>query len=166
MPELPEVETIKNDLKKAILNKEIAGVKVGKKKIIKNSISNFKSIIIGNSFKDISRIGKLLIFSLKDSKYLLVHLKMTGQLIYAGGRGVIQGGHEILGIDKKLPNKYSHVIFIFKDNSTLYFNDMRQFGYLKIVDENELNKIKLNYGIEPLTRNFTLVPGMILRIAL
>lgn len=156
MPELPEVETIKNDLKKMILNKKIADVLVHKKKIVKNSYNIFLKELKGNVFKNISRIGKLIIFHLKSGQYLLIHLKMTGQLIYCSKNNCITGGHEVPGMDDKLPNKYSHVIFSFSDKSTLYFNDMRQFGYLKIVNKNELEKIKSKYGIEPLTKNYTL----------
>ena len=166
MPELPEVETIKNDLKKAILNKKIVSIKVGKKKIVKNNYKEFVKNLKRNVFSNISRIGKLLILHINNRKFLLVHLKMTGQLIYEPhfsplfskerGEGIIEGGHETPGMDKKLPNKYSHVIFNFSDKSTLYFNDMRQFGYLKIVDANELGEIKSKFGIEPLTKNFKL----------
>lgn len=166
MPELPEVETIKNDLKRAILNKQIASIVVRKKKIIKNKFKDFEIHVKGSTFTNISRIGKLIIFHLKNDKYLLIHLKMTGQLIYKPHlnpllskerrKKVIAGGHEIPGMDKKLPNKYSHVIFNFSDKSTLYFNDMRRFGYLRIVDEDELKEVKSVFGIEPLTNNFKL----------
>jgi formamidopyrimidine-DNA glycosylase len=177
MPELPEVETIKNDLKKAILNKKIVEVEAREKKIIKSNFQEFPQDLKGNAFRDISRIGKLMIFKLKNKKYLLIHLKMTGQLIYKPHfktsprpspcqeegesenkrkKNVIAGGHEIPGMDDKLPNKHTHVIFKFADKSVLYFNDMRRFGYLKLADEEELKKIKAEYGVEPLSRGFTL----------
>lgn len=156
MPELPEVETIKNDLKKAILNKKIVDVLVSKKTVIKSPFNDFIKILKKNNFKDISRIGKLLILHLPNKKYLLIHLKMTGQLVYCEKDKCIAGGHEVPCGIGKLPNKYSHAIFNFQDGSTLYFNDMRRFGYLKIVDEDELKKIKNKFGIEPLTKNFNL----------
>lgn len=170
MPELPEVETIKNDLKKAILNKKIADIIVSKKSVVKSPFNGFIKILKKNNFKDISRIGKLLIFEIRraaangahpnkfnkeDKKYLLIHLKMTGQLVYREKNKCIAGGHEAPGGIGKLPNKYSHAVFNFQDGSSLYFNDMRRFGYLKIVGEDELKKIKNKFGIEPLTKNFT-----------
>ena len=148
------METIKNDLKKVILGKKIAEIKVGKKKIIKSDYGDFLKILKGGSFRDISRVGKLIIFHLKGGKYLLIHLKMTGQLIYDAKRGRIKGGHEVSGMSDELPNKYSHIIFKFIDGSALYFNDMRRFGYLKIAGEDELKAIKSKYGIEPLSGNF------------
>lgn len=138
MPELPEVETIRRDLTKKILHKKISHLEIRKRKIIKSNFLNFKKILLKNSFTKINRIGKLLIFHLADNKnYLLAHLRMTGQLIY------------------QQTGKYTRVIFIFSDQSKLYFNDLRQFGYLKIVQKPELDKIISKYGIEPLTKNFT-----------
>jgi len=154
MPELPEVETIKNDLKKAILNKKIAEVKVGKKKIIKSDYGDFLKNLKGGAFQDISRKGKLLIFRLRNGKYLLIHLKMTGQLIYENKGERVRGGHEVPGASEKLPNEYSHIVFKFADGSVLYFNDMRQFGYLKMVGKDELRAIKSEFGIEPLSGDF------------
>jgi len=150
------VETIKNDLKRVILGKKIAEIKVGKKKIIKSDYGDFLKILKGGIFQDISRIGKLIIFHLKGGKCLLIHLKMTGQLIYNGKRECVKGGHEVPGMSDKLPNKYSYVIFEFADKSVLYFNDMRQFGYLKMAGEDELKIIKGRFGIEPLSDNFKL----------
>ncbi|MFA4833814.1 MAG: bifunctional DNA-formamidopyrimidine glycosylase/DNA-(apurinic or apyrimidinic site) lyase [Patescibacteria group bacterium] len=175
MPELPEVETIKNDLKKRILRKKIIGVEIRGKKIVnpirdkslngaRNKPAGFTKILQGNSFHTINRIGKLLIFELADKKnFLLIHLKMTGQLIYCGKGEIVAGGHEAGGEEKKipgvgeaLPNKHTRLIFSFQGGVKLFFNDLRKFGYAKIVNEKELEKIKGEYGPEPLTKRFTL----------
>jgi len=168
MPELPEVETIRTDLLKKIVNKKIVKLEVRKVKLVKNTQKAFRGFLIDAKFSYIDRIGKLLIFVVKknrEEKYLLVHLKMTGQFIYVGKKGVVAGGHSnsreeaekyrLGGLEKNLPNKFSHIIFHFQDDSTLYFNDMRQFGYMKIVEADELEQIKNRYGIEPLQKNFT-----------
>ena len=164
MPELPEVETIKNDLKKRILRKKITGVEVRGGKVVGNKPADFTKILKGNSFHAIDRIGKLLIFELADRKnFLLIHLKMTGQLIYCGKGEIIAGGHEtdgdkakIPGVGDKLPGKHTHLIFSFANGARLFFNDLRKFGYAKIVNGKGLEKIKGEYGIEPLTKEFTL----------
>jgi formamidopyrimidine-DNA glycosylase len=156
MPELPEVETIKNDLKRKILNKKIDIVSVKKKKLIRGDYGDFIKTLKNSSIKDIDRRGKLLIFKIGNRNYfMLVHLKMTGQLVYSSKGKITAGGHGFPKIDS-LPNKYSHVIFDFKDGSQLFFNDMRQFGYLNVVDEKEKQKILSGYGIEPLSTSFTL----------
>lgn len=158
MPELPEVETIKNDLNKKVLNKRIIQVDVRQKKAIRGSLSIFVKTLLGKSFQKINRVGKLLIFKTKESEfYLLIHLKVTGQLIYCYKNGVVAGGHDFPKVEiNKLPNKYSHVIFKFADLSQLFFNDMRKFGYLKIVSKKDLEKILAEYGLDPLSSSFKL----------
>jgi len=159
MPELPEVETIRRDLVGSALRKKIKEVKILSAKTVSPSPKQFLSRLTGQSFVDIDRLGKLLIFSLSDQKhFLLIHLKMTGQLIYSGHNKLIAGGHSLKAgnIEGKFPNKSTRAYFIFSDQSQLFFNDQRRFGYLKIVDANELDRIRQKYGIEPLTVNFTL----------
>lgn len=169
MPELPEVQTIINDLNKVILNKKISSVDIRKSRLVKGSDAKFKKILTNNKFSKIERRGKLLIFNLGNrvargfktpgeptsSRYLLIHLKMTGQLIYQSGKDIIAGGHSDDNPVDDLPNKHTHVIFTFSDKSKLYFNDMRTFGYLKLVDAKDLEKIKAQFGIEPLSPDFT-----------
>lgn len=90
---------------------------------------------------------------------LLIHLKLTGQLIYAkkGERKVMKIFNAPNSRQAELPHQYTHATFIFTDGSRLFFNDLRQFGYLKLVQDNELEKVKelRGYGPEPLGRDFT-----------
>lgn len=90
----------------------------------------------------------------QQEKYLLVHLKMTGQLVYLNKKQITAGGHSWPKINK-LPNKYSHIIFTFSDGSKLFFNDQRQFGYMQIVNQADKNIVLKKFGIEPLTPGFT-----------
>jgi len=170
MPELPEVETIKNDLKEKILKKKIKKVDLRLKKIVKSSARNFALDLEGNNFKDIKRRGKLLIFGVgtrqrlaPTNKYLLIHLRMTGQLIYQKNKKIIAGGHSDGGRDEAVPrlyndlsNKHTHIIFYFSDQSQLFFNDLRRFGVVKIVNEKELEEVLNNFGVEPLENSFSL----------
>ncbi|SRR3989339_789388 len=156
MPELPEVETIRQDLRKKILSKTIKKVSASAKARLNLSSAKFARSLQGQKFLEIDRIGKLLIFVLPKKLYLLVHLKMSGQLIYKRGREMIAGGHSDYQFSKILPDNFTRVIFSFADGSKLFFNDMRRFGYLKIVTEAQWEKEKNKFGIEPLTKNFTL----------
>jgi formamidopyrimidine-DNA glycosylase len=81
---------------------------------------------------------------------------MTGQLIYRIGEKIFAGGHSMSMLQTELPDKHTQFIIAFADGSRLYFNDLRRFGYVKIVDSLELERIKKTYGIEPLTKAFTL----------
>jgi len=166
MPELPEVETIKNDLSEAILNKQIVGFKVIKKNILRKTPSYFQGKLISNKFVEINRRGKLIYFSLaKENLFLLVHLKMTGQFIYCNKDKFIAGGHanskkeeeqiskgDLSGLCQK--GKYTRLIFEFSDKSKLFFNDLRLFAYLDLVNQKELGRVLDRFGIEPLTSGF------------
>jgi len=157
MPELPEVETIRRGLENNVLFKRIENVTVGLPKIVRGDLSQFQAVIIGNQFTNISRRAKLLIFHLKKSEpqYLLIHLKMTGQLIYPTDQTLIAGGHPYPDFKSELPNKYTHLMFHFQDQSTLFFNDLRQFGYTQLATTDQLSQLVNSYGLEPGTPSFT-----------
>jgi formamidopyrimidine-DNA glycosylase len=157
VPELPEVETIRRGLHRRITSKLIRAVKVDRAKMVRGmSARQFTRALTGKYFARIDRRGKLFIVSLQGlSQYLLIHLKMTGQLIYQDARSTIAGGHGWPPLTEKLPNKYSHVIFSFSDGSHLYFNDMRQFGFVQLVNSQQLAAALRQFGLEPLHASFT-----------
>lgn len=169
MPELPEVETIKNDLNQFIVGKTIRSVDIRKPKMVQPTLRQFQTKLTGQTIKSITRRAKMLVFELLDV-YMLVHLKMSGQLIYQAGQKVLatggppasafaqrlRAGHPIKDGGQNLPNKYSHVIFEFAGGSHLYFNDQRQFGWLKLTDTAGVQREMSKYGPEPLDRGFTL----------
>jgi len=156
MPELPEVETIKNGLKIRILNKKIKKIWIEDsfQKRIFPSKGKFLDLVRNKLFQNIERRGKLLIFSITKDLFVLVHLKMTGQLVYKSKEKIISGGHPMKNIDH-LPNRFTRVIFYFSDGKQLFFNDLRKFGYLKLVNKIELEEILGLYGFEPLGKSFT-----------
>ncbi len=118
MPELPEVETIKRELEKIVLNKRIVDIIIHNPKVIKQPAKEkFKKGLTGAVIKSIQRKGKALIFGLSNHKFLLVHLRMTGQLVYPG-----------IG-------KLARVSLKFSDGKTLDYNDRRILGELRLVDD-------------------------------
>ena len=149
MPELPEVETIKSQLNRLTAGKKIASVNVLLPKIVKLPVNKFKKAIIGAKIKKIARRAKILIVEMDNGWTMLIHLKMTGQLIY-------QSTDDNQQITTR--NKYTHVIFYFTDKSRLLFNDLRQFGYIKLIKTAELSNFFLEEGTgpEPLEKDFTL----------
>src|SRR3990167_703722 len=160
MPELPEVETIRRDLAGVVLNKKITDLQIIKPRVLKNHSKQFKKNLIGNQITAVSRRGKMLILKLKNPpKFLLIHLKMTGQLIYESKQKLFGGGHSQSGFDlkQKLPSKHTRVIFCFQSGAKMFFNDIRLFGWLRVVDEAEKNQIiKTSFGLEPFSAGFTL----------
>ncbi len=159
MPELPEVETIKRQLQKAISGKEVTDIEVLREK----SFQGDKTKIIHKTIQQVDRRAKIIIISFRQTSIkLLIHLKMTGQLIYQSSKikdqkeNRIVGGHPTLDWINDLPGKHTRVIIRFKDNSQLYFNDQRVFGWLKTIDDKQLDKeLATVKGIEPLTWQFT-----------
>ncbi len=155
MPELPEIETIKLDLNKLIKDKKIKSVDINLAKQIKMSKAKFLNLVKNSKIKQVKRRAKILLIELDNNYYLIFHLKMTGQLIYRSLHGKLAGGGHPINQDlQNLPNKYSHVIFNFNDGSQLFFNDTRQFGWVKLVDKQGLKEIELKLGPEPLKINF------------
>lgn len=131
MPELPEVETIKRGLCQFIV----------KKKLIRTTILCAKSFIgepVTGVVKDIRRFGKALIIDLDNQKSLMIHLRMTGQLIY-DGKERYAAGHPSENFTAKLPNKQTRVVLEFNDG-VLYFNDQRKFGFIKVLPTSEVEE--------------------------
>ncbi len=157
MPELPEVETIVRDLNKYLPNKIIKEVKVLNKKIKLTSAS-----VRGKKIKRVWRRGKQIIIDLIPEQHLVIHLKMTGQLIWRSAsqtasnkkNKLVVGGHPIVGVGEELPNKFTRVIFRLADGSELFFNDVRKFGYIKLLSARALAAISDRLGPEPLAKNF------------
>jgi len=139
MPELPEVETIKRQLNKEIAGKKITGIGVLTEKTLRTSKAEFIKKVVGAKIKTVERRAKLLIMNLSNGYSVLTHLKMTGQYVYDGEA-----------------YKHTRVVFSFGPKVKIMFNDMRRFGYLKLVKTSDLPKfLEGEYGPEPLEKNFT-----------
>ncbi len=155
MPELPEVETIAIDLQDCLVDRIIQQVKVFDKKIVPQGMNVFSKLIVGKKIKHIGRRAKMLFFNFYDDSYLVVHFKMTGQLVYSSGRRRFSGGHPIVNIGLELPNKFTRVIIFFKNDIRLFFNDVRRFGWMKILSADQFAALSARSGIEPLGSEFT-----------
>ena len=157
MPELPEVETVRLQLLTSVLGKTIASIEVFHAKTVGHD-DTIKERLRGRTIADIDRVGKLLIFSFhnEDDLFLLAHLKMTGQFFYVRGREVeIGGGHSMTAADvAEFPGRHTRVAFHFTNNSILYFNDMRLFGYTKVADAAMVKKARAGFGPEPIDSEF------------
>lgn len=141
MPELPEVETIKLGLEKYLVDKKIVGVEVKTPKIIEGDIS----LIVNTKIVSVQRFGKVLLISLSNNFILLIHLKMTGQLVYMGEDlpKLVKHGQSV----GNLPGKHTHLIFKLRSlntntDSILYYNDIRKFGWIKISTKKEIKNHK------------------------
>ena len=165
MPELPEVEVIRSSLANVLIGKEIAQVKVLEKRSFVDFDSATAELLAGAVVDKVERRGKLLMLglsvnSITSDRILLIHLRMTGQLIYrATGEDdpAFAGGYPSASLVGELPGKTTRVIIDFSDRSRLFFNDQRKFGYLKLVDQDALARedFLVRLGPEPLDDSFT-----------
>ena len=140
MPELPEVETVKNELSPYVIGHCISGITLLWEGIVKEPpVDEFRSRIIGQRITGINRRGKYLIFSLSSGDSLIVHLKMTGSLI--------------VGRDLSEEPRFTRAIIHLDNGIHIFFRDPRKFGVLRIVKDSD--RIVGKLGPEPLEANFT-----------
>lgn len=142
MPEIAEVETVKNTLKLKILKKKIKEVNIYYKKIVMDEEEIFKNNLIGKEVMDIKRIGKWLLFE-TETHYLLSHLRMEGKYFIKKEKDPIE--------------KHEHIEFLFEDGSALRYHDTRKFGRMKLVEKDHLYEFEgiKKQGKEPLDPNLT-----------
>lgn len=141
MPELPEVETLKRGLLRKVKGKTISKIDIIKYKKADRKIKKLALAKVVN----VRRRAKLLVFDLSNGYSLAVHVKLTGYF-YFQPRG------------KNLIDKITRVVFWFKDGSVLLFEDVRKFGWIKIMKTKVVDEFlsKFKFGPEPLEREFTL----------
>ncbi len=161
MPELPEVETIRLGLQKYIVGKTIADVDVRLKKIVSGDPKN----IIAAKVTGIRRFGKGLVIDLNNGYSIAAHIKLTGQFVYRDSKTSNLKLSPKVG--REIPNKWTHVVFKLRTQNSkvknesgdafLYYNDLRQFGWIKIIKTSELQKLPFfkELGPEPF-RDLTL----------
>lgn len=157
MPELPEVETVRRGLSKLIIGKQITDVSFDWPKSFPNTLGDVKSFLIGAKILSVKRRAKVLTIDL-DSKYsLVIHLKMTGQLVYRSNDSKTRygAGHPNDSLIGNLPDKSTRVIIDFTD-SKLFFNDQRKFGWMRLLPTIEVPNIDFfkKVGPEPLEDTF------------
>ncbi|MBI3289778.1 hypothetical protein HYZ78_00090 [Candidatus Microgenomates bacterium] len=147
MPELPEVETIRRGLEKYLVGKKIVDVDVRLPRIVAGSTQN----VVGVKVTAVKRAGKGLIIELSNGYAIAAHIKLTGQFIYRDTR-VAQVARVLSAkIGRELPNKWTHVIFNLDKGGALYYNDLRQFGWIKILPTSKVGELPFfkELGPEP-----------------
>jgi len=156
MPELPEVETVRAGLKQLLVGHKIVSEVHDTSKGFPNSPSDVSRFLIGAKVVDVRRRAKVLMIDL-DTKYtLVIHLKMTGQLVYRGAEN-FGAGHPNDSLIGKLPDRSTRVQLELDSGATLFFNDQRKFGWMRLLPTIEVPNIDFmkKVGPEPLEDDFT-----------
>ena len=156
MPELPEVETVRRGLAKLIIGKVVSEQSHDTEKGFPNSPKDSAEFLIGAEITDVRRRAKVLMIDLSSGYSLLIHLKMTGQLVFVGETR-FGAGHPNDSLVNELPDKSTRVTLSFSDGSKLFFNDQRKFGWMRLMPTLEIPNIDFmrKVGPEPLANEFT-----------
>jgi len=144
LPELPEVETIKRSLENTITGLKIKKVIVNLPKIVRTvDMQDFKEELLNRKIESIARRGKYLLIQLTGNLTMVIHLRMTGKLIYC------RAGSPF--------SKHTHIFFELDNNHHLRFEDTRQFGKIIFVPTKKLDNVAglKNLGIEPFDEKFS-----------
>lgn len=156
MPELPEVETVRRGLESLIIGKKVKAVAHDTEKGFPNAPTDVEEFLIGASITHVHRRAKVLLIDLSTDYSLVIHLKMTGQLVFVGETR-FGAGHPNDSLINSLPDKSTRVEMAFDDTSKLFFNDQRKFGWVKLMPTVEIPNIDFmkKVGPEPLEDDFT-----------
>ena len=144
MPELPEVETIRRGLNKYVLHQRIKDVTI----LCEKSFRGEKKWLIDQEIIEIDRRGKALLIQLENKMWMMIHLRMTGQLIFVGDEK-FAAGHPDGGFTEKMPGRHTRVYFTFENGTHLFFNDQRKFGFIAVMDELGLHEDKFLSRLAP-----------------
>lgn len=162
MPELPEVETVRRGLEKLIVGKTINSARaIDSPKSFPNAPGDVANFMVGARITAVRRRAKVLLIDLSSQYTMVIHLKMTGQLVFIQEGPTppkrFGAGHPNDSLIGDLPDRSTRVVIDFMDGSHLYFNDQRKFGWVKLYPTLEVPNMTFmkKVGPEPLEDDFT-----------
>lgn len=157
MPELPEVETVRAGLHGLLIGRQVAAETHDWPKGFPNSTADVAAFLLGAQVTNVRRRAKVLLIDLSTNYSLVIHLKMTGQLVFRGHHVAFGAGHPNDSLVGELPDKTTRAILTFTDGSHLFFNDQRKFGWMRLLPTAEVAQLDFfkKLGPEPLAPGFT-----------
>lgn len=156
MPELPEVETIRAGLQRLLPGLIVREVNSDNPKSFPNAETDVNNFLLGAKVTAIRRRAKVLLIDLDSAYSLVIHLKMTGQIVYVRDSERFGAGHPSKSLIADLPDRSTRVA-IKLDKAKLFFNDQRKFGWMRLMPTVEVENLDFfkKVGPEPLSDNFT-----------
>ena len=158
MPELPEVETVRAGLARLLPGRSVSAVQLfDSPKSFPNDAQAVETQLIGAVVTGVERRGKVLLLGLSTQYSLMIHLKMTGQLVFVAGNERFGAGHPSDSLVHDLPDASTRVCLQFADGSALFFNDQRKFGWVRLLPTPAVEEDPFiqRLGPEPLDASFT-----------
>jgi formamidopyrimidine-DNA glycosylase len=157
MPELPEVETVRIGLQQFLPGRQVTNVSHDWPKGFPNAETDVNTFLLGATVTAVRRRAKVLLIDLNTNYTLVIHLKMTGQMVFRSAHEHFGAGHPNKSLVGALPDKSTRVTFTFADKSQLFFNDQRKFGWIRLLPSPEVDNLDFfqKVGPEPLAADFT-----------
>jgi formamidopyrimidine-DNA glycosylase len=157
MPELPEVETVKTGLQRLLPGRVLRSAVSNNPKSFPNAPNDVERFLLNATVTIVKRRAKVLIIELSSDYALVIHLKMTGQLVFRSKDASFGAGHPNDSLIGELPDRSTRVTLLFQDGSRLFFNDQRKFGWVRLLPILEIPELAFfkKVGPEPLEDSFT-----------
>lgn len=158
MPELPEVETVCRGLNDLIVGRVLKSAHhVESPKSLQANQGDISNFLVDATVESVRRRAKVLMIDLSSQYTLVIHLKMTGQLVFVDENQRFGAGHPNDSLVGQLPDRSTRAVLEFNDSSNLFFNDQRKFGWIKLLPTIEVENIDFmkKVGPEPLEDDFT-----------
>ncbi len=158
MPELPEVETVRIGLAELLPGKKVVAVSHDTPKSFPNSSEDVQAFLVNAVVTNVRRRAKVLLIDLSSDYTVIIHLKMTGQMVYRSNNDLERfgAGHPNDSLVGELPDRSTRVTIEFTD-AKLFFNDQRKFGWARLLPTIEVQNLDFfkKVGPEPLSSDFT-----------
>jgi formamidopyrimidine-DNA glycosylase len=156
MPELPEVETVRLGLARLLPGQQVTAADFDWPKSFPNAPADVRKFLIKAEITGVERRAKVLLIELSTNYSLVIHLKMTGQLVFRSQDESFGAGHPNHSLVGQLPDKSTRVTLTFADGSRLFFNDQRKFGWMRLMPTPEVMNLDFfrKVGPEPLSADF------------
>ena len=156
MPELPEVEIVRQSLDKNIRRKKIEKIIIKNRNLRFKIPIRFEEFLENKTIKKVTRFSKYLILNFTDESYCLIHLGMSGTIHLIKKNEVNNFTNTSFYNSQYLPKKHNHIEIQLKDQKIIY-NDPRRFGFFKLINNNKELIKKFNHlGPEPFSKSFSL----------
>ncbi|HYJ12479.1 MAG TPA: bifunctional DNA-formamidopyrimidine glycosylase/DNA-(apurinic or apyrimidinic site) lyase [Thermomicrobiales bacterium] len=139
MPELPEVETARRYLERGILGQSVSAIDVRLPKLLRDSPLPSLELLLNHTVVAVGRRAKVLILAFDHDLTLLVHLKLAGQVaVFLSSGERLVAGHPVPAPFGEYPHKVTHIEFHFAEGTVVYFSDVRQFGWFRLMPTSDV----------------------------
>jgi formamidopyrimidine-DNA glycosylase len=150
MPELPEVETLRRIVERELVGLKLARIQLTLPKLLRDSPLPDLDLLVGHTLLAAERRAKVLITHWSGDLSVLTHFKLAGQLavVRPDGRRIV-AGHPVPDPEGDLPHKSTHLTLTFDDGTIVYYSDLRQFGWWRLMPSDDVEATLAAFAFGP-----------------